>query len=152
MPELALLKYLTPTLGVWVLVLIAFITLVKVWPALRQMTISEAAQLRKDRRADFSALKQDMELLKLDNENMKARMAMTNQHSAAVTVRISQLEFVFRMVMDELEQISPGNDVARRAKELVAAMMPIPSLGDEEMQERVHVFTQTFGADEEETQ
>jgi hypothetical protein len=115
--------------GIWGILGIAVATAFRVWPAIKQLSMDESAQLRADRRADYAQLKADMEALKASDAAKETRIAAAETHCAAVTLRIGQLEFVFRMVMDELEAISPGNDVARRAKELIAALMPIETPG-----------------------
>lgn len=146
----------TGLLGSLLLTMLATLgLLIKKWPDLKALTISEQAQLREDRRSDyrelkneFADLKTEMEALKLDLASKEQRITVSETHSAAVTLRVSQLEFVFRMVMDEFDQVAPGNAVAKRAKDLVAAMTPLPSPGSDELRERVEAFRRVYRQDQ----
>lgn len=130
--------------------------IIRMRPKMTELRMNENAQLREERRQDYKQLKSDYVSLKSELEALKAseagrdhRLALMEQYSAASTLRFGQLEFVFRMVMDELEQISPNNPVARRATDLLAALMPLPEVGDDEMRERVQIFSRTFRVTDE---
>lgn len=108
--------------------LMAFITLVRAWAPLKQLGMDESAQLREDRRADYRALKADFEALKVELDAVKVRTEAVERYGAAVNLRMGQLEFVFSLVMDELEIIAPENEVAKRARMMVSALYPIPPI------------------------
>lgn len=149
MPSFAFLQDLTIAgAGVWTLVLIAVITLIKVSPALKKLAMDENAQLRQDRRQDYRDLKGELEVLKSDFSAVNVRTEAMERYGAAVSLRLGQLEFVFSLVMEELEQIAPGNDIAKRARMLVSSLYPIPPISEhiQDFIDTMKAHHQTHGA------
>ncbi len=103
------------------LVLLAFITLVKAWPGLKALAVSESAQLRADRRSDYKELRGEFELLKIQN-------GVIQRHCTAVDVRMGQLEFIIGLAFDELDRLDEGNPVAKKGREMFMRLYPVPPI------------------------
>jgi hypothetical protein len=119
------------TISGWVLVAIALTSLltflavlVKVWPKLRELTISENETLRRDRRADYKELRAEMDI-------MRMRHGLVERHCTAVDVRLGQLEFILGMALDELDRLDSGNHVAKKAREMFGRLYPVPPITEE---------------------
>lgn len=112
------------TAGIWALVGIAVVTLLKTWPTLKKLSIDENTLLRADRRADYRELRREMDVMKL-------RSSIVERHSTAVDVRMGQLEFILGMVLDELEVRDHGNAVAKKAREMFGRLYPVPPITEE---------------------
>jgi hypothetical protein len=110
--------------GVWTIASVAIVTLIKTWPTLKKLAMDENALLRADRRADYKELRREVDIMKLRSE-------IVERHSTAVDVRMGQLEFIIGMVLDELESESPGNAVAKKAREMFGRLYPVPPITDE---------------------
>ncbi len=110
--------------GVWTLVILAIITLIKSWPTLKKLSLDEAANLRADRRADYRELREEMDTMKLRN-------AIVERHSAAVDLRMGQLEFIVGLTLDELDRLDSGNAVAKKAREMFGRLYPVPQISAE---------------------
>lgn len=108
-------KGLTSTgVGVWTLV-VMFATavvggLIKIAPKWRELGIGERSRQIDEMRADMLRLTE--------------RVLVSEAHSKAVDIRLRQLEFVLKMVTDELEEVAPKNAVAARARALFNDMNP----------------------------
>lgn len=122
--NLSFLPELTPAgIGIWTLVIIALTTLIKTWPHLRKLSMDENERLRDDRRADYREVKSELEAVRVRTEAME-------RYGAAVSLRLGQLEFVFSLVMDELELIAPDNEIAKRARLMISTLYPIPPISE----------------------
>jgi len=110
--------------GIWSLVAIATVTLIKTWPTLKKLAMDENATLRNDRREDYRGLRAEFEVMKLRN-------GIVERHCTAVDVRMGQLEFIIGMVLDELETVDVGNKVAKKAREMFGRLYPVPPITQE---------------------
>lgn len=102
----------------------AFITLVRAWPAMKKLSVDENERLRNDRRDDYRQLRAEFEIMKLRN-------GIVERHCTAVDVRMGQLEFIIGMVLDELETVDTGNKVAKKAREMFGRLYPVPPITQE---------------------
>lgn len=98
--------------------------LIRKWPEIKALTISENERLRLDRREDYRELRREV-------EHIKARSFVFETHSAASDVRRGQVEFIVSMLLDEVERLDEGNDIAKRARTMFSSLYPVPILSEE---------------------
>ncbi len=119
-------------LGIWLFgigqAIVVWLAYLKIWPKLREMAIS-------DRSRQIDQMRQDLATLTRRDIQREAQ-------SRAVTIRLQQLEFVLRMVTDELEQVSPQNAMVSRARALFADMFPLPT-SDPLLDDEMHKLDET---------
>lgn len=116
---------LTPVVGLLAVIAISgFVALVKVWPTLKRLSMDENERLRLDRREDYKELRIELDMMKLRN-------TIVERHCTAVDVRMGQLEFIIGLTLDELEAVSPGNQVAKRSREMFGRLYPVSPITPE---------------------
>ena len=123
----------------WAMALIGLVALIKTWPSLKKLSMDDQAKLREERREDYKRLADAHEALQAKVNELEARTTTAERHCTTVDVRMSQLEFVIRMLMDRLEEVSPGDDVVRRAKTLLPAAIPVHPMSDETLKNLTRV-------------
>ncbi len=103
-------------------------------PKMRELEIGADEQVRDE-------LWKEINDLKRGRINDGRRLTINETHIAAQTIRLGQQEFVLKLVINELERVSPGNEVARQARMLLDQVQPaafvMPPEPDGDLVERI---------------
>lgn len=96
----------------WALLLIALLTLIKVWPIINQQVLEAKKQIRSERREDAATNSQRIEALEAKVESL------TNQAQSYQMKLVSALA-AFRLLAGEIEKSDPKNPVLKQANDLI---------------------------------
>lgn len=64
----------------------------------------------------------DIEALKLSKEDQSRRLTLAETRLIEQSVELGQHRFLLKLVTDELDRVSPGNPVAKQAREMLRDM------------------------------
>lgn len=64
----------------------------------------------------------DIEALKVSKENMSRRLTAAETKLVEQSVELGQHRFLIKLVTDELDRVSPGNPVAKQARDMLMSM------------------------------
>jgi hypothetical protein len=84
-------------------------------------------KLRSEMRNDMADLKVEIAALKADKADVAIRLTRAESDIAGQKVEIGQQRFLLRLVVTELENVSPGNPIAKQARILMDQMQAVAS-------------------------
>lgn len=97
---------------------------IKNWPAIKALTISESERLRDDRRKDFKEVQAKLELV-------TAIAGACERHGTASSIRMGELEWIIGLLFDELELQPHNSALVKKGREMYSRLYPVPSLSAE---------------------
>lgn len=110
-----------------------------VWIKTRaEMKAAETARAKVDIDGDAQLRREmweDIAKLKLSNKDVARRLADAEQRLVGQSVELGQHRFLLKLVTDELDRVSPGNPVAKQAREMLMDLQRQAMPMSEEMAE-----------------
>jgi hypothetical protein len=110
--------------GIWTLVGLVVSTIgvvsmsvIKQWGPWKKGEVDADTQLRSEMWKDIAALK-------IAKSEQGARLTLAEAEIAGQKVEIGQQRFILNLVISELENVSPGNAIARQARLLMDQVQP----------------------------
>lgn len=106
--------------GIYGLLALVLVTLIKTWPLLNKMSIDARAAMRGEKRTDDLTCQQRIDAMSQRIDAIAAQAQANEAKAHALEMKVTLQNAAYRLVVSELHRINPKSAVIAQAQALLA--------------------------------